>query len=59
MEIQNQAERYIKELHVAQDLRFVNLRDLLDGFDFDEQRFLDQDVEAKLSLSPLLKPPLI
>ena len=47
MEVDDEAYGDIEKFHVAQELGFVDGKDLLDDFEFKDQVFFEQDVEPK------------
>jgi hypothetical protein len=47
VEVHHQSQRDVQELHVAQKLGFVDRMHFLDGFDFDQEAVLDEQVESQ------------
>ena len=47
VEVDDQAQRNVKQFHVAQQLRLVNRHDVLNGFDFHLEAAIDEDIELE------------
>src|SRR5262245_50485809 len=47
VKVDDQTKRNIQELHVTQELRFVDRQDFLDTFEFQQEATLSQNVEAQ------------
>ena len=47
MKIDEQPDWHIQKLHIAEELSFVNGRNFLDGFEFEEQTIIDQQVKTQ------------
>lgn len=56
VKVDEEADGNIEELHVAQELRFVDGQDLLDGLGFDEDAAFNEEVESEgfLTRCPLV-----
>jgi hypothetical protein len=50
-EVDQHSQRHIEQLHVAQQLRFVDVVPVPDALDLDEQAVFDEQVEPQLLLS--------
>jgi len=47
VEVNKQANWYIEQFHVAQELSFVDGENFLNGFEFEQEAMLDEHIEAK------------
>jgi len=57
MKIDDQSQRNVEQFHVAQQLCFMDRMNLFNGFDFDKQATVNQQVKAKRLLPAKLLVP--
>jgi hypothetical protein len=47
VEIDQQTQRFVQEFHVAEQLRLVDWKDLLDSLKLNNQTIVNQDIQTK------------